>query len=65
MIKHMFGRLGRSWRPPHQGADEKGIMCVLPGGVAFFHIQGLKMHCQNTVDGSGVQKEFFKNIFVT
>ena len=20
----MFGRLGRSWRPPHQGADEKG-----------------------------------------
>ncbi len=23
MIKHMFGRLGRSWRPPHQGADEK------------------------------------------
>jgi hypothetical protein len=42
MIKHMFGRLERSWRPPHQGVDEKEIMCVCSGGVAFFHIQGLK-----------------------
>ncbi len=25
---------------------------------------GLKMHCQNIVDGRCVQKEFFKNIFV-
>jgi hypothetical protein len=25
---------------------------------------GLKMHCQNIVDGRCFQKEFYKNIFV-
>jgi hypothetical protein len=28
------------------------------------NFQGLKMHCQNIVDGRCLQKELFKNIFV-
>jgi hypothetical protein len=27
------------------------------------NFSGLKMHCQNIVDGRCLQKEFFKNIF--
>jgi len=49
MIKYMFGRLGRSWRPPHQGADEKGSCVSDQGAWPSFIFKGLKV-C-DTIDG--------------
>jgi hypothetical protein len=42
MIKHMFGRLDRSWRPPHQGADEKGSCVSDQEAWPSFIFKGLK-----------------------
>jgi hypothetical protein len=42
MIKHMFGRLDRSWRPPHQDVDEKKSHVSAQEAGPSFIFKGLK-----------------------